>query len=457
MAVRAPPRRRSHTGVASLDAQRDDPAVADGDEHAVAGNRRRRERPVRPVCRVQTTCRLRRGEPSACLRRPERAASHVRRSGPRTSALRPRSPDRPSAVSVQREQRAAVDQIHATVGDDRRARGFTLDVPQFLAPNGGRRRRVGRQPAGGTRAHRRIPEPPPAPTSSGVVQPRRDRKQREPRQVRPGPASDRRRMATGGQLHYNILWSRASHTAIIASNFPARSDALEAGRFVTHQTIIVLDFGSQYTQLIARRLRELSVYSEIWPPDTPAETIRARNPVGIILSGGPKSVSDAGRADVRPGALRARPAGARHLLRHAAHGAHARRRGRPGAAARVRPRHRGGRPAGAPAALFANVPSEIRVWASHGDFVAAAPAGLRGRGDQRERAGRRDGRRRPPAVSRCCSIPKSSTPRAASRSCATSPTRSAAASATGRWRRLSKRRRPGSDAQVGRTAGWCAA
>ena len=63
---------------------------------------------------------------------------------------------------------------------------------------------------------------------------------------------------------------------------------------MSHQTIIVLDFGSQYTQLIARRLRELSVYSEIWPPDTPADKIRARKPIGIILSGGPKSVSDAG-------------------------------------------------------------------------------------------------------------------------------------------------------------------
>ena len=43
---------------------------------------------------------------------------------------------------------------------------------------------------------------------------------------------------------------------------------------MSHQTVIVLDFGSQYTQLIARRLRELSVYSEIWPPDTPVERIR---------------------------------------------------------------------------------------------------------------------------------------------------------------------------------------
>jgi GMP synthase (glutamine-hydrolysing) len=69
---------------------------------------------------------------------------------------------------------------------------------------------------------------------------------------------------------------------------------------VTHQTIIVLDFGSQYTQLIARRLRELSVYSEVWPPDTPIDRIRERNPVGVILSGGPKSVSEPGAPKCDP-------------------------------------------------------------------------------------------------------------------------------------------------------------
>src|ERR1035437_9437321 len=79
--------------------------------------------------------------------------------------------------------------------------------------------------------------------------------------------------------------SARRHTVIIALiPFPS----------VTHQTIIVLDFGSQYTQLIARRLRELSVYSEVWPPDTPIEKIHARKPVGIIFAGGPKSVSDPG-------------------------------------------------------------------------------------------------------------------------------------------------------------------
>src|SRR5579871_2785243 len=69
---------------------------------------------------------------------------------------------------------------------------------------------------------------------------------------------------------------------------------------VAHQTIIVLDFGSQYTQLIARRLRELSVYSEVWPPNTPSEKIRARKPIGVILSGGPKSVSDRGAPQCDP-------------------------------------------------------------------------------------------------------------------------------------------------------------
>ncbi|HYM24273.1 MAG TPA: gamma-glutamyl-gamma-aminobutyrate hydrolase family protein, partial [Vicinamibacterales bacterium] len=69
---------------------------------------------------------------------------------------------------------------------------------------------------------------------------------------------------------------------------------------MTHQSLLVLDFGSQYTQLIARRLRELSVYSEVWAPDTPAAKIAARKPSGVILSGGPKSVSDPGAPQCDP-------------------------------------------------------------------------------------------------------------------------------------------------------------
>ncbi len=60
------------------------------------------------------------------------------------------------------------------------------------------------------------------------------------------------------------------------------------------QVILILDFGSQYTQLIARRVREQNVYSEIQPFNIPFERIRAMNPTGIILSGGPSSVYDEG-------------------------------------------------------------------------------------------------------------------------------------------------------------------
>jgi GMP synthase (glutamine-hydrolysing) len=60
------------------------------------------------------------------------------------------------------------------------------------------------------------------------------------------------------------------------------------------EKILVLDFGSQYTQLIARRVREGKVYSEIFPFNTPMEKIRAFKPKGIILSGGPSSVYDEG-------------------------------------------------------------------------------------------------------------------------------------------------------------------
>jgi GMP synthase (glutamine-hydrolysing) len=59
-----------------------------------------------------------------------------------------------------------------------------------------------------------------------------------------------------------------------------------------HDTVVILDFGSQYTQLIARRIRESNVYCEILPFDSPKEVVHARGPKGIILSGGPASVYD---------------------------------------------------------------------------------------------------------------------------------------------------------------------
>ncbi len=61
---------------------------------------------------------------------------------------------------------------------------------------------------------------------------------------------------------------------------------------MNHQKVLVLDFGGQYNQLIARRVRDLKVYCDLKPCDMTAEEIRAYDPVGIIFTGGPNSVYD---------------------------------------------------------------------------------------------------------------------------------------------------------------------
>src|SRR5271163_5230385 len=68
--------------------------------------------------------------------------------------------------------------------------------------------------------------------------------------------------------------------------------------------ILILDFGSQYTQLIARRVREANVYCEIHPFNFPLAKIRALQPRGIILSGGPASLYDENAPDLDPEVLK---------------------------------------------------------------------------------------------------------------------------------------------------------
>ena len=154
--------------------------------------------------------------------------------------------------------------------------------------------------------------------------------------------------------------------------------SVSAPQPVTHQTIVVLDFGSQFTQLIARRLRELSVYSEILPFDTPVAEITRRKPAGIILSGGPKSVSESGaprceRAVLDTGVPVLGICYGMQLMTDLLGGkvAPAPHREFGMATVRIEPH----------APLFSRMYvgqqlQELRVWASHGDFVAAAPPGF---------------------------------------------------------------------------------
>src|SRR4051812_1594543 len=70
-----------------------------------------------------------------------------------------------------------------------------------------------------------------------------------------------------------------------------------------HSTVLILDYGSQYTQLITRRVRELGVYSRILPGNVSLERIQSYSPRAIILSGGPSSVYDEGAPQLPSGFL----------------------------------------------------------------------------------------------------------------------------------------------------------
>jgi len=70
-------------------------------------------------------------------------------------------------------------------------------------------------------------------------------------------------------------------------------------------TVLVVDFGAQYAQLIARRVREAHVYSEIVPRDMPVAEMLAKRPAGIIFSGGPKSVHVEGAPSIDPAVYQA--------------------------------------------------------------------------------------------------------------------------------------------------------
>jgi GMP synthase (glutamine-hydrolysing) len=139
-------------------------------------------------------------------------------------------------------------------------------------------------------------------------------------------------------------------------------------------TIVILDFGSQYTQLIARRIREFNVFSVVLPCTAPLEKVLALKPVGIVLSGGPSSVYDATAPKADPAVLETGlpVLGICYGLHFMMH-------------------HLGGKvvPAAAheyghaevtvtdPALLFHGLPETLSVWMSHGDHAETLAPGFR--------------------------------------------------------------------------------
>jgi len=175
-------------------------------------------------------------------------------------------------------------------------------------------------------------------------------------------------------------------------------------------TVLVVDFGAQYAQLIARRVRECHVYSEIVPSTMPAEEMLARQPKAIILSGGPSSVYAEGAPPAPPGLLRAgvpvlgicygfqlmvsELGGTVERTGTAEYGRTVLSRGEDppqthllggddspqtppahGGTARP-PIPPGGPPPGGGSLLLAGTPAQQQVWMSHGDTATAAPPGF---------------------------------------------------------------------------------
>ncbi|MDP4172058.1 MAG: glutamine-hydrolyzing GMP synthase, partial [Bacillota bacterium] len=140
------------------------------------------------------------------------------------------------------------------------------------------------------------------------------------------------------------------------------------------EKIIVLDFGSQYNQLITRRIREFGVYSELHPHTITAEEIKAMNPKGIIFSGGPNSVYDENsfRCDERIFELGLPIFGicyGMQLMTIHYGGKVEKAKNREYGKALLRVQHE--------SRLYSGLPEEQIVWMSHGDLVVEAPAGFK--------------------------------------------------------------------------------
>ena len=141
------------------------------------------------------------------------------------------------------------------------------------------------------------------------------------------------------------------------------------------QSIVVLDFGAQYSQLIARRIREQKIFSVVLPFNATLEEIRSYHPVGIILSGGPSSVYDknAPHADKKVFDLGLPVLGICYGLQFMVYALG----GKVRSAAKREYGHAQVEIQQADSRLFQGLPAQLAVWMSHGDEAEQLPAGFR--------------------------------------------------------------------------------
>jgi GMP synthase (glutamine-hydrolysing) len=142
----------------------------------------------------------------------------------------------------------------------------------------------------------------------------------------------------------------------------------------TQKPVLVVDFGAQYAQLIARRVREANVYSEIVPHTITADEIRAMDPAGIVLSGGPSSVYEEGAPALDPGILELGVpvmgiCYGFQIMAQQLGGEVAPTGGREYGSTQVRL-------TGEPGVFLEGQPGEQTAWMSHGDSVVRAPEGF---------------------------------------------------------------------------------
>ncbi len=139
------------------------------------------------------------------------------------------------------------------------------------------------------------------------------------------------------------------------------------------QPVLVVDFGAQYAQLIARRIREASVFSEVVPHTTPTAELLARGPAAIVLTGGPQSVYSPDAPGVDPALLEAGVP-----VFGMCYGFQAMAKALGGEVERTGRSEYGATPmrrSETESTLFAGQPTEQSVWMSHGDAVTRPPAG----------------------------------------------------------------------------------